>query len=257
MIHSGFFKDIKQKTIRFKKFKAKSPMFFYDAHMMAGIFLADYRAVKKILPDSLKPIRIFTKKALLAIHCIEYLNTDVGPYNEVSFSIILKSPGSIIPGSAKTILDLLTKKYHAFIEELPVTTEISRAGGVQFLKFPKFLADISFRETATHRICTLRDKKTLQLIMEFDLKKFKTVSLEPGKSQDVYTIHTYSQKKTTGLRGRFKVNLIDRGFSFLLPHISLRWGQHKIAKKIKSLKPGLLLQTILAPECEAVLFANE
>lgn len=254
MIHSTFFKNIKQRPVKFKKFKAKSPLFFQNFNLMGGLFTINYKAAQKLLPRETKPLEIVPGIALLAIHCMDYLETDIGPYAEVSVAIILESPATFLPRPLKAVLDIVARNYHVFIEDLPVTTEIARSGGVQFFKFPKYLADISFRETKTHRICTLRDKKNLDLILEFDMKKLKTTHVRQDKNKDLVLINTYSQKKAPGFRGRLKVNLKERGFSFLIPYATLRLGEHEISKKINSLKPGILLQALYAPHCEGILF---
>lgn len=257
MIPSGFLTGIQQKTVTFKKYKTKSPLVFYDLHMMGGIFTASLKHVKRLLPKNYHPVQVFPGKALLAVHCMEYHDSDIGPYGEVSISVILKPPGFIIPGSVKLLLATLTKNVHVFVQELPVTTDVANIGGIQFFKFPKFVADISFRETKTHRICTLRDKKTLDLILEIDCMKISTRHIQQNKSREIYTVHTYSQKKDPGMRGKFKINLLERGMSFLMPRISLRWGKHPLAIKMNELKWGIQLQSVYAPQCEAVLYPAE
>src|SRR5690606_29143851 len=68
-------------------------------------------------------------------------------------------------------LSALKQTFSGFVYDLPVSTPISVAGGVEWFNFPKYLADITFRETANHRICSVREFEGKDLVMEFQGQK--------------------------------------------------------------------------------------
>lgn len=75
--------------------------------------------------------------------------------------------------------------------DLPVTTEIALQGGVEVYNYPKYLADISYRETKNYRICTVRDRESQDLIVEFDGRKLET----KHPSRPNLDFHNYPEKR--------------------------------------------------------------
>ena len=104
------------------------------------------------------PARLAPGLGAIAVTCFEYRDTDLGPYNELAISVVLNEPWFLpnLPGRA-LISSLRRRQLHAWVHHLPVTTEIARAGGVDFYNYPKFVAGIDFEETATQRVCRLSE----------------------------------------------------------------------------------------------------
>ncbi|MBT3981715.1 MAG: hypothetical protein HOE90_10205 [Bacteriovoracaceae bacterium] len=256
MSSSAFFNKVKQESVNFGEYEAKTPLFLRDFNLMGGLFTASLSELKKLLPKNLKPIRILPGKGLVAIHCIEYKSSDIGPYNEVAFSIVVQPPGNLLTRPVKFLKEALNKSVHGFVQNLPVSTDISAQGGVEFFHFPKFVADISFRETKHHRICTLLDHETKDLILEMDFKKYETKFVRQDKKHRPISILTFSEEESYVPSAKFMVNPLEWGFSFLVPKMSLRWGSHPTTEKFKALKIGIEFQSIYAPKCEAILYPS-
>ena len=245
-MESPFFSGRAQKDVPIRNYQGKSPLFYRNAHIMGAVFTADLLALEKALPPGEAPVRIWPGRGLAAIHCMEYKDTDIGPYNEVSLSIPLRR-GSL--GHS-----LWSRSYHSFIAQLPVTTEVALFGGLDYFNYPKYLASISFKETASTRLCSLRDPKTQELIMEFEGSKLLMQRPQPSAQM---TLNTYPRKDGRVLHARLLINQLARRQSFLRDHAAIRFGPHPLAAPFKVLGLGRPLHYLFAPECESILFAPE
>lgn len=97
--------------------------------------------------------------------------------------------------------------------DLPVTTEIALQGGVEVYNYPKYLADISYRETKNYRICTVRDRESQDLIVEFDGRKLET----KHPSRPNLDFHNYPEKAGRHLHARVEINRCQSATSFFSP----------------------------------------
>lgn len=255
MTAGDFFAGHKQKDIRIRRYKGKSPLFYRDVSFMGAIFTADLDALIGLLPDRrFQPIQALPGIGLVAIHCVEYRDSDIGPYNEVALSIAIRRGRRLlpVPTQLSALRSFLTQSFHAHIRQLPVTTDVALYGGLDYFNYPKYVADISFRETKLHRICTLRDKKSMDLILEFDGVKIRT-SDSPRKM----LFNTYPQKDGRTLHAKMAVNLLTRGEAFVGKCASFRLGRHPRAVPFRELKLGRPVHYLYAPAAEAILFMPE
>lgn len=255
MTPRAFFSRYAQQDIPVRQYRGKSPMFFRDAHLMGAAFTADLKSVKEALPDSpYQPLEVFPGTAVVAIHCMEYKDTDIGPYNEVSLSIAIRR--GLLPSPLSLLRSVLTRNYHAYVQELPVNTEAALYGGLDYFNYPKYLADISFRETASRRVCTLRDRESLDLILEFEGGKIRTggPSRKNPEAVELLTLNTYPRKDNRTCHARMLVNQRERGTSLWPDSASLRLGGHPRAEPFRKLRLGWPLHYLFAPRCEAILF---
>ena len=253
MTTSPFFSRYPQTDIGIRQYRGKSPMFFPNVHIMGAAFATGVALVREALPDRhYEPLEILPGKALVAIHCMEYLDTDIGPYNEVSLSIPLRVGRSALPSPLLLLRSVLPRSYHAYIKELPVNTEVALYGGLDIFNYPKYRADISFRETAAHRVCTVRDRDSLDLVLEFEGAKIRT--REKSGTDAVMTLNTYPRKENRTYRARMLLNQRERGDSFMPGAVSLRLGASARAEPFRRLSLGRPLHYFFAPRCEAALF---
>jgi hypothetical protein len=249
----SFFEGYRQETVSIRGVPGKSPMFFRDFSMMGGVFAASFARARAALPArGYRPLEVAPGVALAAVHCMEYKDSDIGPYNEVSLSIALRRGWLPFTSLFQTARAMATGTFHAYVHALPVTTETAVHGGLDFFNYPKYLADISFRETATHRVCTLRDKDSRDLILEFEGRKLATKKSE----DDRLTLLTYPEIKGRPRRAKLLVNQLERGTS-LLRGAALNLGSHARAGAFEGLGFGRLVEYLYAPKCQGVLFAPE
>jgi hypothetical protein len=251
MSAASFFDGYRQKPVSIRGVPGKSPMFFRDFSMM--VFLADLSKTRAVLPGpAWKPLRPpLLRRALVAVHCMEYKDTDIGPYNEVSVSVALK--GSRLP--LVSLLQSAAGRYSAYIHSLPVSTQTAVHGGIDFFNYPKYLADIVFRDTGAHRICTLRDKETGELIMELEGRRPATWS-PAARDENRMVLDTYPAIKGRRHRARMLINRLESA-SMLLRGANLRLGAHARSEDFKALGLGRVAEYQYAPRCQGVLFEPE
>jgi hypothetical protein len=159
MRDSDFFTDVLQIDIEIGGRAGKTPTFYYDAGSISAAFPAHLRALRELMPDPCYvPARLAPGLGVIAIECLEYRDTDVGPYNEVAISVLLNDPPCRlnVPGRA-LVTSSRTRRHDAYIWHIPVTTDVALRGGVDFYGFPKFIADIDFDEPAERRRCRLAE----------------------------------------------------------------------------------------------------
>lgn len=145
MTPSRFLDGVRQTPIRFGEHDLLFPNFVRDASLMTAVFPARYRALRRRLPDPrFVAARLAPGVGIVAVTAFEYRETSIGPYNEVALAIMLSEPGAgwNLPGAA-LLSQHRKRQYHAFVYQLPVTTELARRTG-ELMGFPKFVGSIDF-----------------------------------------------------------------------------------------------------------------
>lgn len=252
MKKSDFFSNVVQTEVIYNGITFKTPFFIRDAHVTGAVFICDYDKAKALVGHSHQPIRTPFNKALFSIQCIEYKETDIGPYCEVALSILLWPKGDGFRRAMESVLSLIKSNFHTYVFQLPVTTELSVAGGKGILKYPKFLADITFRDTGVHRICTLRDKNTLELILEFECPKSIRSRFPVNLIRNSMDVHTYVEGQSNK-NATFKLSVPEAGQSFVWPRSGIRFGKHIISQQLKVLGIGQQVFQIEIPKCQGML----
>ncbi len=154
-----------------KDYDVTLPIFYYDASSFTGIFTAPTDRVKARMPfPEVSPLEIFPGRSLVAISALEYRDTDIAPYNELSVSVLVSYLRRPVTG-ASLAWQLLRNKLQIVILSLPVTTERARKGGVELAGYPKFLADIEFTEKSGKRVCVVSTNGNRLLTVHGDIIK--------------------------------------------------------------------------------------
>ncbi|MDP6909075.1 MAG: acetoacetate decarboxylase family protein [Flavobacteriales bacterium] len=250
-----FFSGIEQKEIAIRQYFGKSPMFFRKFQLMAGVYTADYVACKSYIPnDKFNILQVLPGRCLIGIHCMEYYDTDVGPYNEVSVSVGI-APSKTLFSAPSILKSALAQNFHAYILQLPVTTEVAYFGGVDYFNYPKFVGSIEFEERDSHRICRLSEKDPGKLIMEFEGKKISTKKIDASKSGfKTMTLNSYPVMDGKKVHARMHVNMIEKGETFLGTNGKLTIGNTGFSEMLKKLDLGREISYMYAPECESVMY---
>lgn len=249
---TGFFDAHPQRDLALRQYRAKEPLFYRRASFTGAVFAADFDAVRARLPTALhRPLRLGPGRAVAAIHCLEYADSDIGPYNEVSLSAGIVYGHSPIPSPIHALRAALSLEYHAFVLDLPVTTDVALVGGIDVFGYPKYLADISFRERDGRRTCTLRDVESGALILEFETR-LRAVSDRPR----MLTLHSYPRRDGTTLHARLLMRLLRHS---IRPGgaVALHMGPHPRADAFRALRLGRVLQSFHVPSAEGILFLPE
>lgn len=250
---SPYFEGIRQIKIEMAGRPVRVPVFYYDGSSMTALFPARYSELQALMPDPrYVAARLAPGLGVVAITCLEYRDTDIGPYNELSISIPLNEPSyrANLPGRA-LIAAQRRSQTHVMIHHLPVTTEIALRGGVDFYNFPKFLASIEFTGDDDQWRCRLAEGT--EHIMTLSGRRLPA----PESRRMTYFCHLWmdGQPQT----GEFAQNQRELGVSRRRHAAELELGdRHPIALELERLlvsrKP---LQYEYAPRLEAVLFGPE
>lgn len=206
---------------------ARVPIFYYDGTATQAVFAARLGALRRLMPDPrFCPARLAPGLGAVAVTCFEYRDTDIGPYNELAISIVLNEPWFLpnLPGLA-LVSGLRRRQLHAWVHHLPVTTEIARAGGVDFYNYPKFIAGIDFQESGQRRACRLSDGA--EHILTLSGERIAT----PRSEQLQLFSHLWMDRQPQC--SEFKINAVEMGVSVRQGVASLALGErHPIAREL-------------------------
>jgi Acetoacetate decarboxylase (ADC). len=250
---SPFFDGVTQSEVTIADQSAQVPIFYYDGTATSAVFPARLGALRRLMPDPrFSPARLAPGLGAVAITCFEYRDTGIGPYNELAISIVLNEPWFLpnLPGRA-LIASLRRRQLHAWVQHLPVTTEIARAGGVDFYNYPKFIAGIDFEESEGHRTCRLSEGA--EHIFTLSGKRIAT----PRHEQFQLFSHLWMDRQPQS--SEFKINANQMGVSLSPGAATLELGErHPIALELA----GLLLsrrpiQYQYIPSFEGILYGPE
>ena len=224
---STFFEGVHQTPIELDGKTFKVPLFYYDGEQMTGVFPAKLSHLRKMLPDRrMVPARIAPGVGAITVTCFEYRETDIDPYNELAIGIPLNEPHfrSNFPGRA--MLDAISRsQFDTWVQHLPVTTELARAGGVEFYNYPKFIAGIDFEQNAKKRSCRLTEGAEHILTLESD-----RIS---GKESEQIQLFCHLYQNLEPQSAEFKIRAHELGRSIKPGTARLSLGdRHPIAKEL-------------------------
>ncbi len=253
----SIFDGVSQRPIMIRQWPSLSPLFYRDLSMMQGIFLADLNAARSLMPSELiRPAMGLPAKALVAINCFEYKDTDVGPYNEVSVSVAVQVHDST-PGPLAIARSRLQRIYHGHVLALPVNTEISLAGGLDYFNYPKFMAEIVFADEGAWRTCVVSDVDTGERIFSVRARRLPTSRRRAGEDANPSVYFSYPVKDGQVLKARLEMDELEKGGGFFGKGFEFSASDHPRAQILHSLHPGPLLEYVYAPRCQAVLYEPE
>lgn len=240
----SFFQGVEQQFVEEGGFSFCQPTFYYDVMTLNTVFLTPLKRVQARLPSArMHPVRATPWHALTAITTFEYRGSDIGPYNEVaiSFPITIDKKSPVFFG----MLRQLSEGPVAYVLHLPVTTEIARYGGVRFYNFPKFLADIQFKQEGGWTHCRLAEDE--REILHLSVRQL------PVKAAAHGLMHGITVRDGRILRSEVILNLRRQGVSRNPADVRLELGDHPIAQELRSLRLGRLLHCEYLPANQAIL----
>jgi hypothetical protein len=244
MIDSAFFEGVNQIPVPHPKYTFCSPTLYNDLTDMTVMFLTRVERVKALLPSpQLHPIRITPWHTLTAISALEYRQTDIGPYNELSiaFPVSIGKRAAVLLG----LLGQFSHGFTAYIWHLPVTTEIALDLGIEFANYPKFLATIEFSRASGWVHCRLAEdgREILQL-------SGRELPVQGGGHTRTNVINLRHGRL---LRCEFNTNRRQVGTSRNGRDVRLQLGDHPIADELRALRLGLMMQYDYVPSGQGIL----
>lgn len=121
------------------------PIDSWEAAATIAAFPIDWDAARALLPPGdVHPFRLWNR-GLLVITVIDYRQTDIGSYIEYSLAVACTHGASPAP---RLLPALFQKSFGTgqFVQDLPVSTEVSVKGGRGIWGMPKHQASLDFRE---------------------------------------------------------------------------------------------------------------
>lgn len=229
MRDDDFFKDTPKKILDAKGQKIEFPVLYYDFRFVNCIFTIKLEQLKRVLPHpQFKPIQIWPGTGMISICAFEYRDTSIGPYNEVSIAVPINFPPASFLGKHSAFSSMRKMVFPVYIHQLPVTTDIAKEGGVYFFNYPKFLAEIDFRERDDFYEVTLKEDN--ELILKLLAKKL------PLKRSESFEFHTFSLRERKIMHTLVEVFAPKFGKKTLGKWGELELGSHRISEELKSLK---------------------
>jgi hypothetical protein len=244
MLDEGFFQEIEQREFPWGERSIRVPVFYYDTMRLDAFFLAPRKRLDALMPSSrMHPLRVTAGSAIVIISAMEFRDSDVGPYNEVSISVpfTMDDMSPLFMG----ILRKGPKEPNLYIHHLPVTTEIARDAGVEFAGYPKFLAKIDFEKQSGWVACHLAEGT--QRILTLAGRQLET-QRAPRSRVNFFTIRNDRILRSVGVTSE---RLLARSKNRSCMRLEL--GDHPIAQELKELGIGRMLAYQYAPQFQSIL----
>ena len=223
-----FFNNIQKNTLEMDGEHIEFPVLYYDFRFVSCNFTTKTNLLKRLLPHpNFKPVEIWPGVCTLGITAFEYLDTSIGPYNEIAIAVPIKFPPSLVIPGISLLSMLKSNKVSLYIHHLPVTTEIAYKGGVYFYNYPKFLSEITFNEKNDNIEVIL--KQNNMLILKLNAKKL------PLKFSTNFQYHTYSIKENTVMHTLIEGKAPKLGQTMIGKMGELELGEHSISQELKEL----------------------
>lgn len=128
------------------------PILYHSTRNISAFFMVDEAALRASLKaagaEQLQPACVWRGKALVAVASYEYLDTSIGPYNEIGIAVPVTPPG-VKPRLGHWLqtlsdVDSPTRELGYFVLHLPVNTPAACAAGKDIWGFPKFVTPIDY-----------------------------------------------------------------------------------------------------------------
>ena len=239
-------------------FDTYSPNFYYKNSSITAVFTADIDRLRESMPpevrDRVQPLQIWPGRGVVALTASAYHYCDNDAYNEISLSIVTNQPGSANLGPLSLLGQSQSKSFWGYVLKLPVNTELARVRGVVGYQMPKWLTEISYRETDRVLRFQIDDQETGKPDLVFAGKKLGDPSREVAMVTNSFT--------TVGRDGRLSYGYsvarqLSHASSTNADDIELTLGDGRLSTYIKSLKLGKMLRYEFVPEFQAALYAPQ
>jgi len=202
------------------------PVQYIECNLMMAAFSASAERLRHLTPEDLRIVELIPGRAALGIACFEYLDTSIGPYNELAITWPVVASRRRPPPLLPLLLETRWPRMGYWVHRLPVTTEIANQAGRAFFGYPKFLADIEFAWQGATRTCTMREGGSEILSLALDT----WMPARPTR----FPLYTYSVRGEELLRTRIDVDAVGirrtgRGSA------ELRLGPHRVGRELAEL----------------------
>ncbi|MFW0784025.1 acetoacetate decarboxylase family protein [Gordonia sp. CPCC 206044] len=207
------------------------PVQIRHARCFVAGFTADTAAVTQVIGDRVRPLRIRPGRTMCMLVFVDYVDGDLGPYNEFGVCFLVEDPTRPPASPAKALRSLLAGDARALIHRLPVDGEFTLAAGRGIWGFPKTLAEFDVdHDSATRHGRVVQDE---QLIADLTVRPGIRV---PDNTKDT-VLNAYSHLDDVLRMTPWKLTSTS-GTRTRIGGADLTLGTHPIADELRSLKLG-------------------
>ena len=217
--------------------RIKYPVVVRKAASASATWVVDAAAARAMLPAAdLDVIEILPGRTLFSLACIDYVDNDLGDYNEVSLAFFVRersaSRGIPYLGAA---LDVFRSRVSTFIFWLPVDQAFTREAGETMWGFPKTVEKIDFHHGGERATCTLASGG--RHVLTFSMPRGGKREL----AENAMTTYTLMGERTCATRFVSK----SSGVGFHRSGVELTLGDHPTANWLRGLGlPGKPLMAV-------------
>lgn len=169
------------------------PVVVRDARCFVAGFSADAEAVAYAIdaesptPGRLRPLRIRSGRTMCMLVFVDYIDGDLGRYNEFGVCFLVEDPRSPPPSPLSAMRNLIHGDACALIHRLPVDGEFTLAAGRGIWGFPKTLADFE----VDHDSATKHGRVSVDGRLEVELRIRRGIPV-PSSAADTM-LNAYTQ----------------------------------------------------------------
>lgn len=202
------------------------PIRYMRSDVFAGLFSADYKAVRPLLPcDALHPVSLFGNRAAVLIFAFNYHETTIGAYGEVGIGIPVRLGSRALPW-VPLLVEAISPAWGIFVLSLPVTTQFACELGRHHWGYPKFLAEMNFVSTSLSQSVQVSERG--EPILDFSVAR-KGIPWTDNRPTVTYTILNSMLVRTqVAVRSRYQLG-ITPGLG------TIRLGRHSLADQLRKI----------------------
>lgn len=144
------------------------PVRIRDARQWSAQFLVPAAAAQRVVrPTGLQVAQPLPGRALVALAFVDYLDGDLDQYHELAVTVMVR-PHDAPPaqGAGALAREFFTGRIGAYIHDLPVDAEFTRAAGTGIWGYPKWIATLDFVPQRRATACVLSTEEGHQLTLE-------------------------------------------------------------------------------------------
>ncbi|QIS05211.1 acetoacetate decarboxylase [Nocardia brasiliensis] len=197
------------------------------AHAFMATYLVPADAAQRLIDYSgLRVLRLPAARAMCSLVFVEYVDGDLGPYNEFGVSFMVRHHRA--DRGRADLRALATNQAGVFIHQLPVDGDFTLAAGRGIWGFPKQLADFDVHHDASPRHGTLH--RDGDLIVDLTVRQGLAMPRRTGAatSFDAYS-HLDGVTRCTPWR------MAPSGMRARPGGATLTLGEHPIAAELRAL----------------------
>lgn len=205
------------------------PIVYRDVEALTAFFPFPARNAAHALPagSGLVPVLAWPGTAVLVLACFDYKESGVGSYGEVAIAILASTHR--LPPLAPALIERFLDEVGLYVVHLPVTTTLAYQAGRELWNYPKFVADIRFRNDGERQVCELaedgRSILTLSVAsrgaLRHEARPFRTFTIRDGKLL----------RTVVPMQSEFRVAR-GRGAAILAT------GDHPVGRQLAAFEPG-------------------